>query len=45
MWIPTISASGGGLFLLGVVDAFVTGSIILALAIEATYIGFTAGQW
>lgn len=44
MWIPTISASGGGLFLLGVVDAFVTGSIILALAIEATYIGFTAGQ-
>ncbi|KAI1166790.1 hypothetical protein F5B18DRAFT_604197 [Nemania serpens] len=44
LWIPTISMKGGGLFLLGVVDAIVTGFIISSLAIEASYIGFTAGQ-
>lgn len=44
LWIPTISTTGGGLFLLGVVDAIVTGFIIISLAIEASYIGFTAGQ-
>ncbi|KAI1111525.1 hypothetical protein F5Y14DRAFT_424844 [Nemania sp. NC0429] len=44
LWIPTISTTGGGLFLLGVVDAIVTGFIIISLAIEASFIGFTPGQ-
>lgn len=45
MWIPTLSASGGGLLFIGVVDSLVTGFIIISLAIEATYIGFTHAQW
>ncbi|KAI1150108.1 hypothetical protein F4825DRAFT_428028 [Nemania diffusa] len=44
MWIPTLSASGGGLLFIGVVDSLVTGFIIISLAIEATYIGFTHAQ-
>ncbi|KAI0096240.1 hypothetical protein GGR51DRAFT_47473 [Nemania sp. FL0031] len=44
LWIPTIAASGGGLFLLGIGDAIITGFLIISLGIEATYIGFTQAQ-
>ncbi|KAI1122934.1 hypothetical protein F5Y10DRAFT_252888 [Nemania abortiva] len=44
LWIPTIAASGGGLLLLGIGDAIITGFLIISLAIEATFIGFTKAQ-
>ncbi|KAI1749999.1 hypothetical protein F4782DRAFT_510982, partial [Xylaria castorea] len=43
-WIPTIYAKGGQLFAIGVVDAIITGFIITALVIEASFIGFTHAQ-
>ncbi|KAI0404522.1 hypothetical protein F4802DRAFT_566301 [Xylaria palmicola] len=44
LWIPTLRSKGGGLFFLGVVDAVVAGLLLIPLAIEASYIGFTPGQ-
>ncbi|KAI0469604.1 hypothetical protein F4859DRAFT_487205 [Xylaria cf. heliscus] len=44
LWIPTIYAEGVRLFLIGVVDAIITGFIITALVLEASFIGFNHAQ-
>ncbi|KAI0458627.1 hypothetical protein F5B21DRAFT_400078 [Xylaria acuta] len=43
-WIPSIYAEGGRLFAIGVVDAIITGFIVTALVIEASFIGFTHAE-
>ncbi|RYC56449.1 hypothetical protein CHU98_g9751 [Xylaria longipes] len=44
LWIPTIYADGARLFVIGVVDAIITGFIIASLVIEASFIGFNHAQ-
>ncbi|KAI0903975.1 hypothetical protein F4823DRAFT_616644 [Ustulina deusta] len=44
LWIPTLRTEGGGLVLLGVVDAIITGFLIISLSIEASFMGFTYEQ-
>ncbi|KAJ2988562.1 hypothetical protein NUW58_g3910 [Xylaria curta] len=44
LWLPTMDSKGSGLVLLGIVDAIFTGFLIIALSIEASFIGFTSAQ-
>ncbi|KAI0508766.1 hypothetical protein F5B22DRAFT_619514 [Xylaria bambusicola] len=44
LWIPTIFFEDRALALIGVVDAIITGFVLIPLALEATYISFTPAQ-